>query len=64
MATVPAARTPQVAQTAVRRDKRAGTELEAAAGSEHAGVHGVVPDRVEESCHGRLREMFFYYEQR
>ena len=43
MATVPAARTPQVAQTAVRRDKRAGTELEAAAGSEYAGVHVSYP---------------------
>ena len=41
--------TPLVAERAVRRDERAGTELEtAAASAERTGVHGVVPDRVEE----------------
>jgi len=49
-------RTPLVAQPAVWCDERVGAELEAAAaGAERTGVHGVVPDRVEELCHGCLR---------
>ena len=41
--------TPLVAERVVRRDERAGTELEtAAARAERTGVHGVVPDHVEE----------------
>jgi hypothetical protein len=48
--------TPLVAERAVRRDERASTELEtAAAGAERTGVYGVVPDRVEELSHRRLR---------
>ena len=48
--------TPLVAERVVRRDERAGTELEkAAARAERTGVHGVVPDHVEEPSHRRLR---------
>jgi hypothetical protein len=41
--------TPLVAERVVRRDERAGTELEtAAARAERTGVHVVVPDHVED----------------
>jgi hypothetical protein len=47
---------PLVAERVVRRDQRAGIELEtAAARAERTGVHGVVPDHVEEPGHRRLR---------
>ena len=52
----PAGVPPLVAQPAVWCDERVGAELEAAAtGTERTGAHGVVPDRVEEPCHGCLR---------